>query len=179
MKRKLLLVCLLTLACLGALLGYFILGRRRREPEYVPPEPYPEQVAVIQRYGRGLKPIDRVEISAIGEGDSESPVPKGPRLPYGRYGIYATKVVEGEEAERLARMWRGLRFGGLGAACHEPPYGLRFFSRGDLVFETTVCWVCWNVTLPGWGFCGFGSGTTNPYDLLDRLKAIVPHPVLR
>jgi hypothetical protein len=53
-------------------------------------------------------------------------------------------AVEGDEAQRLADLWRRLPPGEM-SRCHVPAYGLRFFAGGRLVCEASVCWRCDNM----------------------------------
>lgn len=61
--------------------------------------------------------------------------------------VEATKLVEGQEAQNILAIWRKQKFSGYSAAaCHLPPYALRFYSKGQVVLFATVCWACHNVT---------------------------------
>jgi hypothetical protein len=60
--------------------------------------------------------------------------------------VTATKLVRGREARNILSVWRRQRFGGRSAAmCHEPPYALKFYSKGRVVLFATICWACHNV----------------------------------
>jgi hypothetical protein len=50
----------------------------------------------------------------------------------------------GAEAEQIAEMWRALPEAEQ-MRCHVPPFGLRFFSRDELVCEASICWRCNNI----------------------------------
>ena len=61
--------------------------------------------------------------------------------------VNATKLVEGQEAQEILNLWRKQHFQGYSsAACHQPPYAIRFYSRGKVVLFASVCWMCHNVT---------------------------------
>lgn len=61
--------------------------------------------------------------------------------------VDATKLVEGQEAQEIIGIWRKQRFQGYSAVvCHEPPYAIKFYSKGKVVLFATVCWMCHNVT---------------------------------
>ena len=61
--------------------------------------------------------------------------------------VDATKVIEGQEVQEIVRAWRQQRFAGYSAAaCHQPPYAIRFYSRGKVVLFASLCWMCQNVT---------------------------------
>jgi hypothetical protein len=52
--------------------------------------------------------------------------------------------VVGNDAMRIARLWRSLT-AGEPARCHVPPFGLRFWAAGELVCHASICWRCNNV----------------------------------
>ena len=82
-----------------------------------------------------LRNIDKVELMSIESrmGNVEK--------------VDATKLVEGREAQNILAVWRKQKFSGYSAAaCHQPPYALRFYSKGKVVLFATVCWACHNVT---------------------------------
>jgi hypothetical protein len=122
-----------------------------------------------------LPVVDRVEVLVLAHGEPASPgaatFPAGPAEEPAV--IVRTAPVTGAEAEALAAVWRSAGFGGDGAMCHFPVYGLRFYSGGGLVLETSLCWKCSNVTLRVLGFqqyVGFGD---MELALADRLQQIV------
>lgn len=53
-------------------------------------------------------------------------------------------VVQGDEAQRIAELWRSLPPGNQ-ARCHIPPYALRFHSGDVVVCEASICWECNNI----------------------------------
>jgi len=57
-------------------------------------------------------------------------------------------ILQGEEAERFARVWRSQRFDWRGSMCFEPPFGIRFKTEGCWAFETAVCLHCHDFTAP-------------------------------
>ncbi|HMO80193.1 MAG TPA: hypothetical protein PKD24_05330 [Pyrinomonadaceae bacterium] len=70
--------------------------------------------------------------------------------------ILASKTLSGEDANKIADLWRDLRNGN-GAACFAAAYVLRFYQNDKLLLVTDVCFHCCNVTLPGTGIrsiCG-------------------------
>jgi hypothetical protein len=82
-----------------------------------------------------LRSIDKVELMSI----------------YSRMGdierVDATRLVQGQDAQNLLRVWRKQRFLGYSPAiCHQPPYAIKFYSKDKLVLFATVCWACSNVT---------------------------------
>lgn len=59
-------------------------------------------------------------------------------------------ILKGEALKNLLAAWMGLstQSGYRNAMCHEPVYGLRFRDeRGQIVFETSLCWGCSNYYL--------------------------------
>lgn len=120
-----------------------------------------------------LPQVDRVVVYSLGPIDTE--LTDGfPIRPYNfLMSILNSKTVIGEQAEHLAALWRSREFKTGHAICHEPPYGLRFYSRGTLVCETSICWMCGN--------CCIGHDGTGFFDkneaLLDHLQTIVALPV--
>ena len=61
--------------------------------------------------------------------------------------VNSTKSLDGEAAREILRTWRKQRFIGKSfSACHQPPYAIRFYSKGKTVLFATICWACSNVT---------------------------------
>jgi len=56
--------------------------------------------------------------------------------------IAATKVLRGAEAQKVAALWRRQGYTGSQAACHEPAYAIKFYSRRKLIAYASVCWSC-------------------------------------
>src|SRR5688500_12439118 len=60
------------------------------------------------------------------------------------------RFVEGETAQRIADLWRGLPPDAQ-MRCHNPPFGLRFFKGKSLLngpillVEGSICWECNNL----------------------------------
>lgn len=60
--------------------------------------------------------------------------------------VTATRLVRGREARNIVSVWRRQKFWGRSPAmCHEPPYALKFYSKGRVVLFATICWACHNV----------------------------------
>jgi hypothetical protein len=85
-------------------------------------------------YTRNLPDVDRVELLKLKlvedqwDGD-----------------ILATKVLEGAEARRVARLWRGQTYTSSQSACHNPAYAVKFYSQGKLLVYASICWSCNNI----------------------------------
>jgi hypothetical protein len=52
--------------------------------------------------------------------------------------------VEDEVAQQIADLWRQLP-SSMQARCHFPPFGLRFYRRGELQLQASICWECNNI----------------------------------
>lgn len=85
-----------------------------------------------------LGPIDAVDVVAL------APVATG-RLPGSArlMGDCHEVLVEGRQAEEIARLWRSLP-PGEPKRCHVPPFRLRFRRAGSIVVEAGLCWQCNN-----------------------------------
>lgn len=73
-------------------------------------------------------------------------------------GIYADRVNEymkesidaphvrvvGDLAQQIATLWRELLPGGQ-MRCHNPQFGLRFYSNDKLLLQGSICWECNNI----------------------------------
>ena len=82
----------------------------------------------------------------------------------------------GEDAQRIATLWRALP-AGEEARCHTPPYGLRFWRGGRLLAEASLCWECDNAR----GYAGaetiafaFNSRSAVAQSLLMQLRHVLP-----
>lgn len=87
----------------------------------------------------------------------------------------------GTQALQLATLWRRLPPGD-DAACHEPPFGLRFHAGGIIVLQASVCWMCNNI----YGYrgsqqfdAGFDARSAEAQELLSLLEQVthgLPRP---
>jgi hypothetical protein len=59
--------------------------------------------------------------------------------------IEATKIVEGDEARRIASLWRTQRYLTYTASCHLPAYAIKFYSSGKVLVYASLCWDCDNI----------------------------------
>jgi len=55
-----------------------------------------------------------------------------------------TVRLTGADCQRVLQLWSDLETDEQ-MRCHTPPFGLRFYSRGSLVGEVSVCWECNNI----------------------------------
>ena len=129
-------------------------------------------------FGYQLPDVDEIEVMALGDPDFSAP--DGPER-VAHYAIAGRATLRGEDAEKVAKLWRYLRRGrGFSAMCHSPAYALRFRQHGTLLFETTVCWHCHNYTIPigifGRMEYGFDSKREDAQSLLELLQSHVPLP---
>lgn len=117
-----------------------------------------------ERYGWLLPKVDRVELFAFGhqaaDGNSESFPVYYPNEDH--VSVTNHVVLEGTAAERFASKWRKLRFWwGYASLCHEPRFGIRFFSESKPLFETALCLKCSDFSFKtklGPQLCGFEHG---------------------
>ncbi len=83
---------------------------------------------------RNLPAIDKVEILKFrAEGD------------LWRGEIETSKTLKGAEAQNLASLWRQQSYNRGMAACHNPAYGIKFFSGEKLLVYASLCWDCNNI----------------------------------
>ena len=54
-------------------------------------------------------------------------------------------VLENEQAQRIAWLWRQLPSNAEEMRCHTPPYGLRFRNTVGIFLRVSVCWKCNNI----------------------------------
>lgn len=87
---------------------------------------------------KSLPAIDKVEIIKLSKSPKEQNAPTE---------IVGTRFVEGKKAKNIATVWRKLKWDFEGqAACHEPGYEVKFYSKGKLLVNASVCWSCNNVS---------------------------------
>jgi hypothetical protein len=56
--------------------------------------------------------------------------------------IAASKVLQRTEVKKVASLWRRQTYTSSLAACHEPAYAIKFYSRERLIAYASVCWSC-------------------------------------
>jgi hypothetical protein len=56
--------------------------------------------------------------------------------------ITASKILKGNEAQRVASLWRRQTYTSNLSACHEPAYAIKFYHREKLIAYASVCWSC-------------------------------------
>jgi hypothetical protein len=86
----------------------------------------------VSDYTRQLPAVDKVEIQKV------SGIERIEK-------VEATKVLTGKEALAVATLWREQTYGGTGAACHEPAYAIKFYSKDKLIVYASVCYGCQNI----------------------------------
>jgi hypothetical protein len=59
--------------------------------------------------------------------------------------VTASRIVEGDEAQRIASLWREQVYLADSAVCHNPAYAIKFSSRQKLIAYATLCWDCDNI----------------------------------
>ncbi|HBB95865.1 MAG TPA: hypothetical protein DC054_10790 [Blastocatellia bacterium] len=82
-------------------------------------------------YTRNLPRIDKIELLKL-------------ELKDDRWdgGITASKILKGDEAQRVASLWRRQTYTSNLSACHEPAYAIKFYYREELIAYASVCWSC-------------------------------------
>jgi hypothetical protein len=86
--------------------------------------------------------------------------------------------LSGADAQRISELWRSLPPGEQ-ARCHVPPFGLRFYSRGRLLAQGSICWRCNNIHGEAMGetlFYEFDASHKTARELLALLERAVGHP---
>jgi hypothetical protein len=85
-------------------------------------------------YTRNLPAIDKIELLKL-------------ELKDDRWDgeIVATKVLRGNEAKKVASLWRRQTYNSNVSACHEPAYAIKFYYRERLIVYASVCWSCNNM----------------------------------
>ena len=122
-------------------------------------------------YTYSLPPIDRVELLKVKTYGIS-----------GRIDIESSKAVEGDEARRIATLWRAQRYESGSSICHFPAYGLKFYSRGKLLVHANVCWECNNFSfvIPNLkGTRGFDGKAKTGQALLKRFREAFPESQVR
>jgi hypothetical protein len=116
MNRNRLLIFLLALCVVPAVVGRT--QRFRGPKEFLP-------------YTRNLPRIDKIELLKLelknDQWDGE---------------ITASKILKGNEAQRVASLWRRQTYTSNVSACHEPAYAIKFYHREKLITYASVCWSC-------------------------------------
>lgn len=114
-----------------------------------------QQRQAILQYGTGLPPVDEIWLFRLTDKASEKS--------FGTYRLahqkssrmhIANKVtLAGEEAQELARLWRGLRLHNDSmAACYDPHHVIQFRAGGRILADAVVCFDCGNTSLPAFPF---------------------------
>jgi hypothetical protein len=127
-------------------------------------------------FGINLPDVDEIEVIALG-----APKGAGSGDDVEDYTIASQTVLRGDDAQKVARIWRFLQRGECFVSlCHNPIYALRFRQQGKLIFETTICWHCHTYTIPmgvfGTTEYGFDSDSGDAQLLLQILESHVPLP---
>jgi hypothetical protein len=107
---------------------------------------------------------------------------------YGDYdepiGTLEHTTLTGVNAKEISELWGAFPVGQqLQSMCFNPVYGLQFKRKGQIYFQTSVCWECSGYTLPVSIFGkthiaqnGFESKSKGAQKLLEALKKYLPLP---
>ncbi|MBI5496620.1 MAG: hypothetical protein HY904_16485 [Deltaproteobacteria bacterium] len=140
---------------------------------------------------RELPAVDRVEVALLGprlprpdSSGASATAPPFPVYPYGDFAqVRAVRVLDAQDAARLAGLWRQQAFAaGQARSCHKPAWGIRFFSGDKLLLETSLSWECRNFYLPGltdYRWWGLDTATPSAGALRDTLTGLFPSPAYR
>jgi hypothetical protein len=108
-----------------------------------------------------LDECDRVELYRLGQETNDADGDTFPIRAYkSQYKVEAVIVLSQEQAAQIISLWKNQTFDiRLSALCHKPALGYRFYRNNKLVFETSVCWECYNFSFTTLkfihGFWGF------------------------
>jgi hypothetical protein len=91
------------------------------------------------------------------------------------------KTLTGTDAKEVVELWGEFPVGReLQALCFDPVYGLQFKRKGQIFFQTSVCWHCSGYTLPvppfGTVQYGFDAKSKEAQKLLETLERLLPLP---
>jgi hypothetical protein len=137
----------------------------------------------FDQFVKRLPPVDRIEVvtlepllnDEVKTADCKRPglvcAPDG--FPYRATSL---KTLVGNEAQRMARLWRALARDTFARPnnCLLPDHELRFFKNNQLLLDTEVCSLCRQITLPRIGVVAVEETKYDPeYDLQE---ALTPDP---
>jgi hypothetical protein len=89
---------------------------------------------------------------------------------HGRDPVIATRQLTGEEAQKLATMWRTLTYLPVSADCHFPRHAITFKKGDTVVAEASICFECNNISFQTPQlFPTDGIGTTLGFDNQDAV----------
>jgi hypothetical protein len=96
-------------------------------------------------------------------------------------GTLGHKTLTKDDAAEVVDLWRHLPVGrDFQAMCFDPVYGLQFKRKGNIYFQTSVCWDCSGYTLPippfGTVQYGFDAKSKEAQKLLKVLEHELPLP---
>ncbi|HEX4144407.1 MAG TPA: tetratricopeptide repeat protein [Pirellulales bacterium] len=136
-----------------------------------------QEQKIVNAQTTKLPRVDSAVVCVLGE-DDESPN-SFPIWPDKRnLEILSQAELRGARAEDLAKLWRSREFGKDFVMCHDPIYGLRFYSQGKLLLETSLCWNCFNCYVQlgpqSYRFIAFGDENDS---LLNYLQSVAPLPL--
>lgn len=138
-----------------------------------------------RRYGTKLPWVTSVEVVSIGAWASPALEPHFRHLERIRpqpeddseFFVLHKKVVRGEDAKRIAALWRAQTPVGGSVGCHDPAYFLRFYAGPIKRAEIGICWHCYSFSVPElWSrtLLNFDAGSSNALALLETLHRHAP-----
>jgi hypothetical protein len=91
--------------------------------------------SIPRRYTKKLPAVDRIELQKLKPSEFEFK------------GVEKSKTIEGVEAQTFASLWRAQTFHQMGAFCHYPVFGIKFYFRNGTIMHASICWECNNIVV--------------------------------
>jgi hypothetical protein len=115
-----------------------------------------------------LENVDKIELLSV---TSE----KGTRMG----SIEATSQVKDKDVPAIIALWRRQTIYDYSpAACHDPSFAIRFYSKGKVTLFASVCWGCSNIDFmvpAADSWAGFEGTSPAGQELLSLLKSTFPN----
>jgi hypothetical protein len=127
------------------------------------------------------KGSDSVIIYRLQGLDEQSTPEEFPILPYDSvHPTYGYRELSGEDLKGFLDVWKNFPVNPTGGSmCHFPVYGLRFYKKEKLMFQTSLCWACENFYVDtkffGSNWIGFDSGSEVGRSLLKFCDGLLPY----
>lgn len=105
-----------------------------------------------------------------------------PILPYDSvHPTYGSRELTGENLKEFLDVWKNFPIDNSrpSVMCHFAVYGIRFYRKEKLIFQTSLCWACENFYVDtrffGSDWIGFDSGSADSRRLLEICDAFLPY----
>jgi hypothetical protein len=137
-----------------------------------------------EHYQNLPKDIDTIEVFTLGDDPNEDhPIGYETNGFVGDLTVITLdhKTLTGNDAKEIIDLWGEFPVGReFQAMCFDPVYGLQFKRKGQIYFQTSVCWHCSGYTLPvppfGTVQYGFDAKSKGAQKLLETLERHLPLP---